>query len=133
MSDAPDLWSVMGDEVAAVNPDDLRKVWKMMRDVQAHGPGQGVSIDSRMYTKECSPGANVMAVWYRASMLGILQMLPEPPLAPWTHNSGLDDAVFQVAAAFPMKNMRVGVVHEGPPLDMQEFLKQIQSASGSNK
>ena len=133
MSDVPDLWSVMGDEIAAVNRDDLRKVWKMMRDVQAHGPGQGVAIDNEMYAKECSPGANVMAVWCRASMLGILQMLPEPPLAPWTHNGGLDDAVFQVAAAFPMKNMGVGIVHGGLPFDVQEFLKQIQAASGNKK
>ena len=133
MSDVPDLWNVMGDEIAAVNPDDLRKVWKMMCDVQARTPGQGVSIDKGMYLGECSPGANVMAVWYRASMLGILQMLPEPPLAPWTHNGGLDDAVFQVAAAFPIKNMGVGIVHQGLPFDMQEFLKQLQAASAGNK
>lgn len=133
MSDVPDLWSVTGDEVAAVNPDDLRKVCKMINDVQAYNPGQGVILNNEMYARVCSPAANVMAVWYRASMLGLLQMLPEPPLAPWTHHGGLDDAVFQVAAAFPMKNMGVGVVHEGPPFDMQEFLKQIEAASTNKK
>ena len=66
-----------------------------------------------------------MAVWYRASMLGVLQMLSESPLTPWTHEDEFDDLVFQVAATFPTKKMQVGVVQEGPPFDVQEFLKQV--------
>jgi len=121
-----DFWSAPGHEVAAVNPDDLRNVWRLFRDVQAHTPaGQSGSIDGGMYKSVCSPEANVMAVWYRASMLGMLQMLPESPLTPWTHDGKLDDAVFQVAATFPMKKMDVGVVQQGPPFDVQEFVKQI--------
>ncbi len=46
-------------------------------------------------------------------------------LMPWTHDGELDDAVFQVAAKFPMTNMEVGVVHDGLPFDVEEFLKQI--------
>lgn len=49
----------------------------------------------------------------------------QSPLTPWTHNGELDDAVFQVAATFPMKNMEVGVVHDGLPFDVEGFLKQI--------
>jgi len=72
-------------------------------------------------------------VWYRASMLGLLemlpnvapQMIPEFPLTPWTHNGELDDAVIQVAATFPMKRIGVGVVHDGLPFDVEEFVKQI--------
>jgi hypothetical protein len=33
--------------------------------------------------------------------------------------------VIQIAATFPMKRMGVGVVHEGLPFDVEEFLKQI--------
>lgn len=122
----PDLWgSQEGDSVAAVNPVDLRNVWGMLRDSQARAGGQQGSIDSTAFERVCSPGADVMAVWYRASMLGVLQMWPESPLTPWTHNGELDDAVFQVAATFPMKNMVVGFVHDDLPFDVQEFLKQI--------
>jgi hypothetical protein len=125
-TEVSNFWSTPGDEVAAVNPDDLRKVWRLFRDVQAHTPaGQCGSIDGRMYKNVCSPGANVVAVWYRASMLGMLQMLPESPLTPWTHDGELDDAAFQVAATFPMKKMEIGVVQQGPPFDVQEFVKQI--------
>ncbi len=127
----PGIWSGSGHEVAAVNPDDLRNVWKMTREVQARSAGQGVVLDGRMYKSVCSPEANVMAVWYRASMLGMLQMLPESPLTPWTYDGELDAAVFQVAARFPMKKMEVGVVQQGPPFDVQEFVKQVGVLAGS--
>jgi hypothetical protein len=128
-TDVPNFWRSKGD-VATVKPGDLKAVCALMRDVKA---GQSVGIDSRAYENACSPGADVDAVWYRASMLGLLQMLPqmspqmfpESPLTPWTHDGELDDAVFQVAATFPMKNMEVGVVHHELPFDVQEFVKQI--------
>jgi len=53
------------------------------------------------------------------------QMFPESPLTPWMHDGEPDDAVIQVAATFPMKNTEVGVVHDGLPFDVEEFLKQI--------
>jgi hypothetical protein len=52
------------------------------------------------------------------------QMMPEV-LAPWIHDGQPDDAVFQAAAAFPMEKMRTGVVREGPPFDVEEFVKRI--------
>jgi hypothetical protein len=113
--------------VAAVNPTDLRKVWAMVRDVQVRAGGQHASIDHRMFRRVCSPGADVATVWYRASMLGILQMLSGEVLTPWTHDGELDDAVIQVAASFPMKKMEVGMVQEGPPFDVQEFVRQVRA------
>lgn len=123
-TDVPDFWRSKGD-VAAVAPADLRAVSAMVRDIQTTMAGQHSSIDIRAFQSACSPGADVMAVWYRASMLGLLQMIPGGPLTPWTHDGELDDAVFQVAATFQMKNMGVGVVHDGLPFDVEEFLKQI--------
>jgi hypothetical protein len=35
------------------------------------------------------------------------------------------DAVFDVAATFPMEKMRTGVIRQGPPFDVEEFVKQI--------
>ena len=60
-------------------------------------------------------------------------MLPESPLRPWTHDGELDEAVLQVAATFPMKKMEVGVVHDGPPFEVQEFLKQIEAVIANKK
>jgi len=33
--------------------------------------------------------------------------------------------LFNLAAKFPMKRMPVGVPQQGPPFDLNEFLKQI--------
>jgi hypothetical protein len=58
-------------------------------------------------------------------MLGVLQMFSESPLTQWTHDGDLDDAVFEVAATFPMKKMQAGIVHDGPPFEVDEFVKRI--------
>jgi hypothetical protein len=78
-----------------------------------------------VYKSACSPGADVVSVWCRASTLWMLtQMMPDL-LAPWTHDGQLDDAVFHAAATFPMEKTRTGVVREGPPFDVEKFVKQI--------
>jgi hypothetical protein len=128
-TNALDFWGSKGD-VAAVDPADLRAVSAMVRDVQVGVGGQQCSIDIRSFQSVCSPGADVMAVCYRASMLGLLQRIPGGPLTPWTHDGELDDAVFNVAAVFPMKRMEVGVVRDGPPFDVQEFVKQVRNETG---
>ena len=121
-----DFFGARGTDVAAVNPNDLRNVWTMMRDLQARAQaGQSGSISSGLYERACSSGANVLAVWYRASILGVLQTLPGNPLTPWSHEGELDDAVFQIAATFPMKKLPVGLVKNGLPFDVQELVKQI--------
>src|SRR6266446_5266560 len=81
--------------------------------------GQTGSLSSGLYEGACSPDANVLAVWYRASILGVLQLLPENPLTPY--------AVFQIAATFPMKKLPIGLVKNGLPLDVQELVKQIRA------
>src|SRR5258708_9787366 len=122
-----DFFGARGNDVAAVNPDDLRNVWTMMRDLEAHTlAGQSGSISSGLYESACSPGANVLAVWYRASILGVLQTLPGNPLTPGSHEGDLDDAVFQMAATFPMKKLPVGLVKNGLPVDGQELVKQTR-------
>ena len=119
------LWESQEGDAPAVNPDDLKKVWQFCGDFEARNPGQCGSIGSTVYQSVCSPGADVASVWYRASMLWVLkEMMPEQ-LAYWTHDGHLDDAVFEVAATFPMQKMKTSVVREGSPFDVEEFVKQI--------
>src|SRR5258706_13379494 len=97
-----DFFGARGNDVAAVNPNDLRNLWTMMRDLQASAQaGQSGTISGGLYERACSPGANVVAVWNPASILGVLQNLPGNPLTPWAHEGGLDDAAFPIAATFP--------------------------------
>ena len=72
-----------------------------------------------------SPGAEAIAAWYRAGMLWMMKMFPESPLAQWTHDGEFDDAFFDVAATIPMKKMATGIVYDGPPFDVEEFVKRV--------
>jgi len=89
----------------------------MQREAQVNHPNEGVAIDMDFYQRACSPGADSDAVWYRASMLQLLAV-PVGLLTPWLHDGELADAVFQVAAAFPMKKLSVGVPQQGLPFDV---------------
>jgi hypothetical protein len=111
----PDLWESQEGDIPAVDPADLKSVWALMRDTQARNPGLCGTIGSDLYQSVCSPGADTTAVWYRVSMLGMMTKITPDVLAQWTHDGEFDDAVFQVAATFPMEKMRTGVVRQGLP------------------
>jgi hypothetical protein len=111
------------DALPTVNPADLQNVWAMLCLFQGQAGGPSGNDDIRLHERVCSPGADVHAIWFRASMLQVLA----GTLAPWTHNGEVDDAVFQVAAAFPMKKIPVGVAQQGLPFDVEEFVREIEA------
>ena len=74
--------------------------------------------------EHCSPGADVQAVLYRVGMLRMLARLEL--LSPWLRDGELANAVFKVAAVFPMKRLSVGIRPEGLPFDAQGFLAEIE-------
>lgn len=97
----------------------------MSAEFEARNPGQSGAIGKTVYKSVCSPDADVVSVWYRASMLmRLTKMMPEV-LAKWIDEGQPNDTVFQLAAPFPMEKMRTGVVREGPPFNVEEFVKQI--------
>jgi hypothetical protein len=50
-------------------------------------------------------------------------------LSRWVQDGEFEDAVLKVAARFPMKKLNVGVVHQGLPFDVEEFVKQVEEAA----
>jgi hypothetical protein len=64
-----------------------------------------------------------MVQGFRASLSGMLHILGM--LRPWIHEGVVDDAIFKVAATFPMNGMAVGVPRQGLPFDVQEFISQV--------
>jgi hypothetical protein len=94
-----------------------------MKARNARAAGDGV------YKSVCSPGADALSVWYRASMLALTIKMRPDLLAPWIRDGQPDDAVFEVAATFPMEKMRTGIVREGLPFDVEEFVKRIGRGS----
>jgi hypothetical protein len=116
-----------GAPVHPVDSADLLSVWKLSHEISSSLEGQPVSVSMGTYERACRPGADIQAVWYRTSVLALMAG-PMKLLDNWTHDGKLDEDVFRVMADFSVKNMGPGA-HQGLPLDVKEFLKQIGKAA----
>jgi hypothetical protein len=112
-----------GEPVPEVDPDDLKTIWEMGRDLQARYPGQQVATGIGIFEHACKPRANIEATHYRASLLSLMTLFASEQLTRFTEDGQLDDAVFRAAAKVPMEWMGVGIVRQGPPFNMDEFLR----------
>jgi hypothetical protein len=109
--------------VPSVDVADLKSAWTMQNGIQASVASKPISISAESYKRACGAGADICSLFMRVSQLHVLQMLGM--LAPWAHGEVGDDAVFKVAATFPMTRMQPGIVYDGPPFDLQQFLNQV--------
>jgi hypothetical protein len=118
--------------IAVVSSADLRSVWAMQDDVQARSPGQQVAISVDLWKSACSLGADIGAVFFRVSMLRMLQKLSGSGglISNWLHDGKPDDAVFQVVATLPMVGLQVGTPRRGFPFDAEELIKLIKREPG---
>jgi hypothetical protein len=115
--------------VPPADPSDLKSVWQKGQELRAlQGSEPGVTSYDLRGNSNCSPGADVTAVWYRASMLGLLA--ERVGLLPPEMPSSVRDVVLNVAAKFPMKRMELGVQYQGLPMDVEGFVKQIEHDLG---
>jgi hypothetical protein len=121
--------------VSPVDPSDMKAVLRMGREwpmgrerhiAQAVG-STGRGPVAAAFGSVCSPDADVTAAWYRVVMLGMCD--EAGLLSAHKHSGEFTDAVFQVAARFPMKRMEADATYDGPPFDTEEFVKQIERAS----
>jgi hypothetical protein len=108
--------------VAAVKPDDLRRAWEFQQTLTQNTKATGMDLLKQV----CQLGDDTPAVVYRLMMLGLLGKT-SGRLAAWQRDGKFDDAVFQVAATFPMDAMQVGQIYNELPFDIEEFLKQLEN------
>ena len=134
MSDAlgnpPSFLGNPGEPVAEVDPDDLKTFWQETRDLRARHPGQHASIgfEAKVIGK---PGANAGAVWYRSSMIWVLNQFAQEQFAPWIKDGEVSGAVFRTMATIPME--WIGhAEREGLPFDVEEFFRRLRKASLQN-
>jgi len=83
-----------GEPIPPVDPEDVKQVWKLIPPWRPGNDQQSA----------CSPGANVTAVTRRSNMIGTLKIYKL--LTPWQHGEELDDAVFRIAATFPIQTYK---------------------------
>ena len=104
-----------GEPVPAVDPNDVKSVWKIQKD-PTRSTGAASSIG--LLTQACKPGADLQAVIYRSSFLWIITQTAPDQLERFT-----EEAVSRAAANVPAEWTGVGIVREGPPFDVNEFLR----------
>lgn len=109
----------------AVNPVDLRKVWKEY----AEHSGTAIGID--LLARSCSPGADIHAVSHRYAMLAMLRHLSISLLVHTLCGDQLDDIVFKVAATIPLERREIRVEYDGLPVDPDEFVKRLLDEANS--
>src|ERR1700751_3122847 len=107
--------------VPAVDPEDLKRVWNLKPPWTAHS-----------HEDACSPGANVGGVVSGRHMIDTLVTFKM--LGPWTHDEQLDDAVFALAATFPLHEMQITDYmisgDELHPFDPNAFLQKLVEETG---
>lgn len=111
-----------GEPIPAVDPEDVKRVWKLIPPWRPGNDQQSA----------CSPGADVSAVTLRTNMIDTLNT--HELLTPWKHGEELDDAVFRVAATFPVhgityKSYKIAG-DELYPFDPNAFVRQLIDETG---
>ena len=120
-----------GEPVPEVDAEDLKTIWQEACDLQARHPGQNVAIGFELMKAICKPGANAQAVFYRSSMIWVLNQFAQEQLAPWVKDEQVSDAVFRTMATIPME--WIGrTEREGLPFDVEEFFRRLREGSVQN-
>jgi len=87
-----------GEPIPPVDPEDLKRRWSTRKERQTCDVKQAAQGQE----------ADRIAVWHRFRMVSALAegFNHGQLLAPWKHDEELDDAVFRLAATFPMRPLR---------------------------
>jgi hypothetical protein len=118
-----------GEPVPSVEVADIKSVWTIYEEIRSRVPEGNVGVDISTIKRACSAHADLPAVTYRSSMLGLLEMCPGDLLAPWKRGGALDEAVFKVAATIAMKWMGTEVPQSGLPFDVDAFIQEVDKES----
>jgi hypothetical protein len=108
----------------SVEPRDLENVWKLTQDLPLVPPSQVNFLPLGEYARICSPGADVQAVWYRASLFRLLA--DHLKLLNSESSSPVRKAFFELAAKFPIQRVKPGVRYNDWPMDADGFVKQFR-------
>jgi hypothetical protein len=115
------LKKAAGEPIPPVDPDELRSSWEVRPTWTC-----GISPEAQ---------AKFWAVSRRAGMIRMLTgRLHGHILAPWKHGEELDDAVFRIAATFPMRSIPHRTYHIAPDeyygFDPNAFVQQLIEETG---
>src|ERR1700690_2756442 len=119
----PVFGGMQGEPVPQVDPEDLKILWRAQQELQARHPGGQVAVGSELLQQICKPGADIQALGYRASLMWLLTQIAPEQFIPFVKDGQPIDAAFRAAANIPAEWMEPGIVRQGPPFDVNEFLR----------
>jgi hypothetical protein len=83
-------------------------------------PGENVAVEFGAMKHAFTPGADVKAAFYRSTFIMMMtKIAPER----FSQDAQPTDAVFRAAAKVPAEWMGAGIVRNGSPFDVDEFLR----------
>jgi hypothetical protein len=116
-----------GTPVPQVDPSDVKAAWVLTQETKKAHPDGVVGIGEEIVEAHCTPGANIQAIFYRANMIGMLQLVMPESVNPLIQDKL--EAVVQTAATIPMEWMGSGIVRRGFPFDAHEFLRRVRESA----
>lgn len=116
------LFGTPGEPVPAVDPENVKRFWQMVKELEAVQPGETIAITVRLMERTCKPGADVRAVRYRTGMMEMMTMVAPKQMAEFMREGEPSDAVFRAAATVSMTWMGIGAPQKEFPFDTNEFL-----------
>ena len=93
-----------GTPLPPVNADDLKRVWKMIQQVELAKPEVGAQftgIGVKLIAEQCKTSTDVLGVFFRAALIQCL--FAHGFLDKWREGNGLSDPVFQVGAVYSLE------------------------------
>ncbi|HVM76462.1 MAG TPA: hypothetical protein VMT75_12515 [Candidatus Saccharimonadales bacterium] len=134
--------------IPEVDPGDLRAVYEFVCERVAKAGGRSMGVGLSVYEQLCSPGANTLMVWYRASLLQLcaqmlgqsipeseLQSMPADAPVPFRevpeglredlNQPALPGYVFEVFAKFPITGIPAEGM-QGLPMDFGNLIAELE-------
>jgi hypothetical protein len=123
-----------GDPIPPADPEDIRRTWEYDRTHSLVGANSCQWRHARRAV--CSADADVDDVSHRCAMIETLTQYSDGQhLAPWKHGDKLNDAVFRIAATFPLQYLHYEEYKiPGDYLwefDVNAFIQQLVEETGS--
>lgn len=121
---APRFGGDAGEPVPSVDPEDLKAIWLMGKEMQAAFP-QSKAVGMDVMRSYCKPGANLEATGYRSSMIWLLSQVAQQQLTPYFDDeTEYADPVFATMASLPMTWVGPGPKQD-LPFDIKEFFRRL--------
>jgi len=119
----PQFGGKPGEPVSEVDPADVKIVWQVQKDAKDPVHGMGAAVGAALIRQTCTPGADIAAVGYRTMNPQMMNQIAPEQLARFMRDGEPQESVFRAAAKVPVEWMGVGIVRQGPPFDVNEFLR----------